>query len=102
MRFGAHHTNDNVIFNYNIDGRILKFVSSHKNLGVLIESSLRFHDLIVCCSKSRRIGWRAITIHCLPLPKFYGVLVCISLKRAPLGAPFFLSLINMKLLRSGN
>ena len=44
MRFGAHRINDNVVFNYNIDGRVLEFVSSHKNLDVLVDSRLRFHE----------------------------------------------------------
>ena len=44
MRFGAHCTIDNVVFNYNIDGRFLEFVSSHKDLGVLVDSRLWFHE----------------------------------------------------------
>ena len=32
------------IFSYNIDGNLLDFVSSHKDLGVLIDPELRFHD----------------------------------------------------------
>ena len=31
-------------FNYNIDGNLLAFVSSHTDLGVLIDPELRFHD----------------------------------------------------------
>ena len=43
MRFGAHRAKEN-LFNYNIDGNLLHFVSSHKDLNVLIDPELRFHD----------------------------------------------------------
>ena len=39
MRFGAHRAKEN-LFNYNIDGNLLNFVSSHKDLGVLIDPEL--------------------------------------------------------------
>ena len=35
MRFGVHRANDNVMLYFNIDGRFLVFVSSHKDLGIL-------------------------------------------------------------------
>ena len=43
----AHCTNDNVaICNYNISGKLLNLVSSHKDFGVLVDSMLQFQDLI--------------------------------------------------------
>ena len=37
MRFGIHQAKED-IFNYNIDSKLLHFVSSNKDLGVLIDS----------------------------------------------------------------
>ena len=45
MRYGAHFTYDDVIFNYYIDGRILMFISSDKEFGVFVDSRLWwFHE----------------------------------------------------------
>ena len=73
MRFRSHAINDNINFNYNIGGRILEFVSSHKNLYVLVDSRLQFHEPVlsvvwkpgglaeklystVCCNPSFIVG----------------------------------------------
>ena len=47
MRPGTHHTNDNVIFNYNIARwYFLEFASFRKDLCVLVNSRLQFHEHI--------------------------------------------------------
>ena len=43
MRFGAHHTNDNLVCNYNIDDKFSNFVFPHKDLCKLVDSRLQFH-----------------------------------------------------------
>ena len=75
-RFGAHCTNDNVIFTYNTDGKILVFHLT-KILVFWLIHGCSFMNIYGCCSESWRIGGR-VMIRCSSLPKFYGVLVCNS------------------------
>ena len=44
MRFGAYNADNRLDFNYSIDGKLLEFVTSHRDLSVLVDSKLRFHD----------------------------------------------------------
>ena len=44
MRFGACNAGNNLGCSYSIDCKVLKFVTSHRDLGVLVDSKLRVHD----------------------------------------------------------
>ena len=38
MRFGACNSGNNLSYSYSIDGKVLNFVTSHRDLGVLVDS----------------------------------------------------------------
>ena len=44
MRFGACNAGNNLDCSYNLDGQLLKFVTSQRDFGVLVYSRLHFHD----------------------------------------------------------
>ena len=46
MGFGTCNTGNNLSCGYSIDGKVLDFVTSHRDLGVLVDSKLRFHNHI--------------------------------------------------------
>ena len=46
MRFGTCIAGNNLSCSYSIDGKVLDFVTSHRDLGVLVDSKLHFHDHI--------------------------------------------------------
>ena len=40
-----------------VDGKVLDFITSHKDLGVLVDLKLHFHDHICyVCKKGRRVS----------------------------------------------
>ena len=46
MRFGTCNTGNNLSCGYSIDGKVLNFVTSQGDPGVLVDSNLRFHNHI--------------------------------------------------------
>ena len=44
MRFSENNADNRMDCNYSIDGKLLKFVTSHRDLDMLVESKLRIHD----------------------------------------------------------
>ena len=53
MRFGAFNAN-NLGCSYSIDGKLLKCVTSHRDLGVLVDSKLRFHNHVYSVVRKAR------------------------------------------------
>ena len=61
MRFGVCNTGNNLHCSYSIDGKALNFVTYHRDLGVLVDSKLRFHDyirnVVRNCRQEFRYSW---------------------------------------------
>ena len=56
MRFGTCNTGNNLSCGYSIDGKVLDFVTSHRDVGVLVDSKLCFHDYMYCCKESEGVS----------------------------------------------
>ena len=46
MRFGAYNDDNKIDCNYSIDDKLLEFIMSHRDLGVLVDSNLHLHDCV--------------------------------------------------------
>ena len=56
MRFSTCNTGNNLSCGYSIDGKVLNFVTSHRDLGVLVDYKFCFHDHIQCSKESRGLA----------------------------------------------
>ena len=46
LSFRTRHATDSVAFNWSNEGKILEFVSMHRDLAVLVDLRLQFHDYV--------------------------------------------------------
>ena len=61
-----------------IGSNCLEYVTSHKDLGVIIDPSLRFHTHVR--TVAAKAGGRATEVHCLSFSKIYDFFVCCTYK----------------------
>ena len=64
IRFGACNAGHNLSCSYTIDSKVFGFVTSHRDLGVLVDSKLHFHDHIH--NVARKAGVQQVSCYALP------------------------------------